>query len=88
MQPVGYAALKRFHNLPDIPHHVVSHIVQAARRTVDNHEHYPAVYQPEDSLAGHLEFALKHEGANLALLSALLSALFGTVDGAELIAYI
>ncbi len=84
MRYVGYVALKRLYDLPDIPHHVVSHIAHAARRTVDNQEYYPAVYQPEDSLAGHLEFALKYEGVNLAILSAL----FQVADGAELIVYI
>lgn len=84
MRQVGYVALKRLFNLPDIPHHVVSHIAQSARRTVDNQEFYPSVYQPEDSLAGHLEFALKYEGVNLAILSAL----FRVVDSVELRAYI
>jgi hypothetical protein len=84
VQPVGYVALKRLYDLPGIPHHRVSYIVQSARRTVDNQEYYPTVYQPEDSLAGHLEFALKYEGVNLAILSAL----FRVADGAELISYI
>ena len=35
---------------------------------------YPAHYQPADSLAGHLEFALKHEGVNLAVLGDLFHA--------------
>ena len=84
MQAVGYLALKRAYDLSDIPHYVTSYIVQGARRTVDNREFYPPVYQPEDSLAGHLEFALKYEGINLTILSAL----FHGVDEAELTAYI
>ena len=84
MHPIGYTALKRLYGLPDYPHHVVSYIVPSARRTVDNQEYYPPAYQPEETLAGHLEFALKYEGINLALLHAL----FQVVDGAELIAYI
>lgn len=84
MHVVGYAALKCLYDLPDTPHHVASHIVKAARRTVGNQEYYPAIYAPEDSLAGHLEFALKYEGINLAILSAL----FRAVDDAELVAYI
>ncbi|TVQ32007.1 MAG: Fic family protein [Wenzhouxiangella sp.] len=35
---------------------------------------YPTHYQPADSLAGHLEFALKHEGVNLAVLGDLFRA--------------
>lgn len=84
MHYAGYAALKKLYSLPDIPHHVVSHIVQGARRTVNNHEYFPAVYQPEESLAGHLEFALKYEGVNFATLHAL----FQVIDAAELITYI
>jgi len=81
---VGYSALKRLYDLPDVPHHVVSHIVKAARRTVGNQEYYPTIYAPEHSLAGHLEFALKYEGVNLAILNAL----FQAIDLAELVAYI
>lgn len=84
MHPVGYAALRRLYGLPDYPHHVTSFIVSSSRRSVDHQEYYPPAYQPEESLAGHLEFALKYEGVNLALLHAL----FQVVDGPELIAYI
>ena len=84
MQAVGYLALKKAYDLFDIPHHVTSYIVQGARRTVGDQEFYPPVYQPEDSLAGQLEFALKYEGINLAILSAL----FHVVDEAELTAYV
>jgi len=69
---------------PDIPHHVTSHIVAGARRTVDNQEYYTPVYAPEDTLTGHLEFALKFEGINLGLLAAL----FEVVSTDELVAYI
>ena len=71
MKKVGYAALKEMYGLPDIPHHVTSYIVAGARKTVDDKEYYTRVYAPEDSLAGHLEFALKFEGVNLGLLSKL-----------------
>lgn len=84
MQAVGYLALKRAYDLSDKSHHVVSYIVQGARRTVDNQEFYPPVYRPEDSLAGHLEFALKYEGINLTILSEL----FHVVDEAGLTAYV
>ncbi|MDQ6971796.1 MAG: Fic family protein [Mariprofundaceae bacterium] len=41
---------------------------------------YRPIYQPEDSLAGHLLFALKHEALNLGMLKAL----FHACDPAEL----
>lgn len=84
MAKVGYAALKEMFGLPDIPHHVTSHIVAGARKTVDDQEYYTPVYAPEDTLAGHLEFALKFEGINLGLLAAL----FEVASTDELIAYI
>jgi len=80
----GYAALKEMYGLPDIPHHVTSHIVSGARKTVDNKEYYPPVYAPEDTLAGHLEFAFKFEGINLGLLADL----FKVVSTDDLVTYI
>jgi Fic family protein len=84
MAKAGYAALKEMFGLPDIPHHVTSHIVSGARKTVDDQEYYPPVYAPEDTLAGHLEFAFKFEGINLGLLAEL----FKIVSTDELVAYI
>jgi len=84
MKKVGYAALKEMYGLPDIPHHVTSYIVSGARKTVDNKEYYTTVYAPDDTLAGHLEFALKLEGVNLGLLNKLFEV--ASID--ELIAYI
>jgi len=84
MNKAGYAALKQMYGLLDIPHHVTSHIVSGARKTVDDQEYYTPVYAPEDTLAGHLEFALKIEGVNLGLLAEL----FAVVSTDELVAYI
>jgi len=70
--------------LPDISHHVTSNIVSGARKTVDNKEYYPPVYAPEDTLAGHLEFAFKFEGVNLGLLAEL----FKVVSTDDLVTYI
>src|SRR5262245_4145174 len=39
---------------------------------------YPAVYEPEATLRGHLEFALKHEGVDLEVLAAAFSPQLGT----------
>lgn len=83
-ESVGYLALKQKYNLSDIPHHVSSYIVAAARKTVNDKEYYPHIYRPENTLAGHLEFALKFEGVNLGILAELFSVLFQ----AELMAYI
>jgi len=52
MVKAGYAALKEMFGLPDIPHHITSHIVAGARKTVDDQAYYPPIYAPEDSLAG------------------------------------
>jgi len=84
MAKAGYAALKEIFGLPDMPHHVISHIVSGARKTVDDQEYYPPVYAREDTLAGNLEFAFKFEGINLGLLVEL----FKIVSTDELIAYI
>ncbi len=84
MVRAGYAALKEMYGLPDMLHHVSSYIVAGARKTVDDQEYYPPVYAPEDTLTGHLEFALKFEGVNLGLLAEL----FNLVSTDELIDYI
>lgn len=84
MRKAGYAALKDMYGLPDIPHHVVSRIVAGSRKSIDGVEYYPPVYAPEDSLAGHLEFALKREGVNLGILAEL----FAVVPKDELTAFI
>ncbi len=80
----GYSALKEMYGLSDIPHHVASYIVSGARKTVENKEYYTPVYAPEETLAGHLEFALKFEGVNLGLLTELFTV--APIDA--LIAYI
>jgi len=84
MKKAGYAALKEMCGLPDMPNYVTSFIVAGARKTADDKEYYPPVYAPEDTLAGHLEFALKFEGVNLGLLAEL----FAVAPIDELMAYI
>jgi len=37
-------------------------------------EVYPARYWPGDTLGGHLEFALKYDGTNLAILASVFNA--------------
>jgi Fic family protein len=84
MESIGYLALKKIYELSDIPHHVSSYIVASARKTVNNKEYYPHIYRPENTLAGHLEFALKFEGVNLGILAEL----FAAAPQEELMAYI
>lgn len=83
-ESIGYIALKKMYGLSEIPHHVSSYIVASARKTVNDKEYYPHVYRPKNTLAGHLEFALKFEGVNLGILTEL----FTVVPQEELIAYI
>ncbi len=45
---------------------------------------YPRIMAPDDSFAGHLEFALKHDGVNLEILAAL----FAKVNPKELLKYV
>lgn len=55
---------------------VDSRVGPTRRSILDNqatHEIYPAVMRPDDSLAAHLTFALKHEGVHLEFLSRLFS---------------
>jgi hypothetical protein len=78
--PVGQAALIAKLGLRLPTPAVVSRVGPGARKTVIANERtverYPSSYMPEDSLAGHLRFALRYEPTDLAVLAAA----FGT-DG-------
>ena len=87
--PVGYDALIVKYGLQSLPHWHHSAIGRATVR----HSHtdagqvfevYPRALMPENSLGGHLEFALKYDGTNLEILSAL----FEKVPPNELVAYV
>ena len=85
LKPVGYSELVSRYSLDVIPHHVQSFIADRGRRrtVIDGYrktEIYTKKYDPGDNLAGHLVFALKFEGINLEILSAL----FQAVDHTEL----
>ncbi len=64
---------------------VTSTVGPGIRRTVIDYgrtsEHYTSAYRPEDSLAGHLRFALRYEPTDLAVLAAT----FATQDAARAI---
>jgi Fic family protein len=78
-KPVGYLYLLQKYNISKyIPNYVSSYIGPKHYERVDGRfqykeQHFPAQYQPSDSLGDHLEFALKYEGTNLHLLCAILS---------------
>lgn len=86
---VGYAALIERYNLIVLPHYRRSFIsMNTVYRTVVNDgfetHMYPKTYLPEDTFAGHLEFALKYDGLNLEILAAL----FAVIDPQELEVYV
>lgn len=83
--PAGHLAL---HSLVDVdlPYPVIRSYIADVRRTVQEYdeenplrevtlEYYPASYAPENSLIGHLRFALSHEPCDLAIIYAALRLL-------------
>ncbi len=75
-RPAGYAALVERYGLDVIPNWHTSFVTTSGIRRIDSTgsmvtEVYPAPYWPGDTLGDHLEFALKHDGTNLALLDTL-----------------
>ncbi len=85
--PAGYAALIDRFSLPvPIPRRLT--IVAPNRRNLHADEEewrvLPPSYLPESSLIGHLTFALKHEGVDLALLKRL----FQTIGGEPVVALV
>jgi hypothetical protein len=80
LKPVGYSELVSRYSLDVIPHHVQSFIAERGRRrtVIDGYrktEFYMKKYDPGDNLTDHLVFALKFEGINLEILSALFQAI-------------
>ena len=72
----GYAALIEWYNLDVIPNWHKSLVTASGVRRNESSEDviveiYPSKYWPGDTLGGHLEFALKYDGTNLAILSVL-----------------
>lgn len=90
MQQIGYKWLIDRFSLDVLPHCCVSFLSdKSVHRKVEKsdgstEEYYPKGKACEDSVCGHLEFAVKNEGINLAILKAC----FQQVDAAELTAYI
>ena len=79
--PAGYARLIQRHGLRVIPNWHESHVApttvrrKAAAPDGSVFEIYGAAYWPGDSDFEHLEFALKYDGTNLALLAELFQVL-------------
>jgi hypothetical protein len=88
-RPAGYAALIERFGLRVIPNWHESFITTAATHRVHStrevvREIYTPQYWPGDTLGDHLEFALKYDGTNLAILASI----FHVVDTDELTACI
>lgn len=76
MRPAGYGALIARFQLDVIPNWHRSLVAIGNSHKVDTtagvtEEVYPARYWPGDTLGDHLEFALKYDGTNLAILASV-----------------
>ena len=85
----GYAALIERYGIEVIPNWHTSRVATSAVHRVEARtgiveEVFPARYWPGDTLGDQLEFALKHDGTNLAILATL----FRVVPENDLLAYI
>ena len=72
----GYAALVERYGLDIIPNWHRSFVAVTGTHRIDStggviEEVYSSKYWPGDTLGGHLEFALKYDGTNLAILTSL-----------------
>jgi len=89
-QPIGYEALIQQFHLDVIPNWHCSFITLDSHthkvQQMDNviHEIYPKKYMIDEKTMSHLEFALKYDGVNLALLVQI----FEKIEERELIEYI
>lgn len=75
-RPAGYAALIGRYDLDVIPNWHSSFVATTGTHRIDSTgdmiaEVYPSKYWPGDTLGDHLEFALKYDGTNLAILAGL-----------------
>ena len=88
-RPAGYAALIARYGLQVIPNWHTSFVAAKGPHRVESaggvvRELYTAKYWPGDGLGDQLEFALKYDGINLAILASI----FNAADPAELTVYI
>ena len=85
----GYATLIERHGLDVIPNWHKSFVATTEIYRKDStggltEEVYPAKYWPGDRLGDHLEFALKYDGTNLAILATL----FQEITGEDFLEYV
>ena len=88
-RPAGYEALVARYDLDVIPNWHRSFVASSGPNRIDTtsgvtEEVYPSKYWPGDSLGDHLEFALKYDGTNLAILANL----FQAVPQKEVLVYV
>ena len=75
-RPAGYAALVECYGVEVVPHSRTSRVAARGARRVESGadrvvEVFPPRYWPGDAAGEQLEFALKHDGTNLAILARL-----------------
>ena len=80
LRPAGYTAILERFGLDVIPNWHRSLVASSGIHRVDSaggviEETYPSKYWPGDGLGDHLEFALKYDGTNLAILASLFQAM-------------
>ena len=85
----GYSALIAKYGLRVIPNWHESFVATGGMRRVETkpgvvRETYPPSYWPGDTLGDHLEFALKYDGTNLAILASV----FHVIDVEEFVDYV
>jgi len=88
-RPAGYLALARRYSLEVIANWHESFVATSGMHRVETNgaqarETYPPAYWPGEALGDHLEFALKYDGTNLAILSRL----FDVIDQTEFTDYV
>jgi len=88
-KPAGYAALIERYDLEVIPNWHKSLVAARGIHRIDSigdtiEEVFPPKYWPGNTLCDHLEFALKYDGTNLAILSIL----FLTAEEKDLLKYV
>lgn len=85
---IGYQWLAERHGVSPVQAFRTDSAIARTRSTVREegyvHEYYPPGARPADTLAGHLTFALKHEGIHLEFLARL----FDVVPAADLEAWV
>jgi hypothetical protein len=89
LRPAGYAVLVERYGLDVIPNWHRSLVTTSGIHRIDSkggvvEEIHPSKYWPGDELGDHLEFALKYDGTNLAILASL----FQTVTPEEFLVYV